>query len=122
MHDSRIMENTLSFENNNTDGTKNMTVTITTVLGDDPYVCIASFILGSGRHVTHNSSILLTAVHVTTTSTPQTINMTTGLISTSAKSNGNMISEYPFFLRFIYYFRYVSISMVNGMVFENRER
>ena len=46
-HKSARVNDPISVELNNTDGTRNLSVTITAIAGDDPYVCVASDIPGS---------------------------------------------------------------------------
>ena len=56
-----------SAEWNNTDGTRNKTVTITAVSGDVSYTCLASDVPGTGREQQETTVVFASAVYETTT-------------------------------------------------------
>ena len=61
----------MSTDSNNTDGTKNKSLTILATASTEPYICVATDIPGPGR-IGRNSSVLLTALLVQSTTADTT--------------------------------------------------
>ena len=54
-HKEQNLESTISFEQNNADGTKNKSITVIAVASDFPYICVASDIPGSESRKKENN-------------------------------------------------------------------
>ena len=89
------MENLISVEWINADGTKNKSVTITAVASEDPYTCVSSQVIGDGLFIVEqSSSIILTAIPSTSTALPHTGNVTSTTVS--KKAGSNTLSKFGF--------------------------
>ena len=91
LHDSAKVPIFQSMEWNNTDGTRNKSVTIRAEASNEPYICVASDIPGLGSSE-WNSSIYLTAIPEETTTANATTVGTTRLSSDG--HNDDKIGEY----------------------------
>ena len=81
-HKGQNLENTISFEQNNADGTKNKSITVIAVASDFPYTCVASDIPGSENRKQEN------IIYINEIPLESTTDETVVWISTESGSNG----------------------------------